>query len=219
MPKTMHLIRTHWLDGLTVVTLAWAGYLISAPARERWARSRADHALVAVVRTEWARLKSETSALYKDSKDSADVQVVEISDYECPYCRHSAASVDSAVASGLRVSYLNYPLAIHPQAEGAAIAALCAGSAGRFREMHARLMSTVAWQKDSDWVREATAAGIADTLGFERCIHSGGVRARLARERALADRFGMQGTPMFVSKAALHRGTATAAELLSLVHK
>jgi protein-disulfide isomerase len=211
--KIPRFIGKHWLDGLTVLVLVLAGYLVSAPTRERWARSRADDASVALVRSEWTHLKSETLPLYEDS---ADIQIVEISDYECPYCRHSAAAVDSAVASGVRVSYLNYPLAIHPHAEGAAIAALCAGSAGRFREMHARLMSTVTWQSDTNWVREAKAAGVTDVLGFERCLRGADVKSRLARGRALADRFGVQGTPMFVSKQALHRGGATAAELLSL---
>jgi protein-disulfide isomerase len=215
MTTIFRLIRNHWLDGLTVVILAVAAYLASAPVRERWARSRADRASIAMVRAEWAHLKSETLPLYNDS---AEIQVVEISDYECPYCRRSAAAVDSAVASGVHVSYLNYPLSIHPHAEGAAIAALCAESAGKFRAMHARLMGTIAWQSDTNWVREAMAAGINDTLGFVRCIHGKDVKSRLARGRTLADRFGMQGTPMFVSKDALRRGASSTADLLALDH-
>lgn len=213
MPRIATLLRKHGLDALTVLALISSAYLMSAPLRERWARGRAERASVAAAKREWENLRSEVSPI---SGDGTTVQVVEISDYECPFCRRSAAAVDSAVTSGLRIGYLNYPLAIHPHAEGAAIASMCAESSGRFREMHARLMGSTDWQKDSDWMREARLAGVADLPGFERCIHGNAVKARLARERALADSLGMSGTPTFVSKGAFHRGSVTSAELLAL---
>lgn len=189
---------------------------MSAPLREKWAQHRSEAASVAVVKREWEDLRSASSAL---AGDPATVQVLEISDYECPFCRKASASVDSAVRAGLRVGYLHYPLSAHPHAEGAAIAALCAESSGRFREMHALLMSSTDWEEDSNWPREAKAAGVADLRSFGACIHGPAVRGRLARERALADSLGVRGTPTFVSRGGFHRGTATTAELLALYRK
>ncbi len=216
MARIPALVRKHGLDALTILALVLSGYPMSAPLRERLARNRADHAAVAAVKRSWDGLRSEASPL---GGDGTSVQVVEIADYECPFCRHSAAAVDSAVASGLRVGYLNYPLAIHAHAVGAAIASLCAESAGRFREMHARLMGSTDWQRDSNWMREAGLAGVPDLRAFERCIRGNSVKARLAREHALADSLGMTGTPTFVSKEAFHRGSATRAELVALGRK
>ena len=213
MPKIRRQLRYRGLDALTFVILAMAGYRMSAPLREKWAQRRSEAATLAAVTRIWGDLRSVASRL---DVDTASVQVFEISDYECPFCRKTSASVDSAVRSGLRVGYIHYPLASHQHAEGAAIAALCAESSSRFREMHAVLMGSTDWPADSDWVREAKAAGVADLYSFGACVRGQAVKARLARERALVDSFGIRGTPTFVSKAGYHRGTATMAELLAL---
>jgi protein-disulfide isomerase len=207
------LVRRYGLDCLTFVVLCTAAYIFSRPLRERWTRHRQDVAAARAARREWDGLKAVASAL---NNDTATTQVVEISDYECPFCRKTSAAVDSAVKSGLRVSYLNYPLPIHPQAEGAALAAICAESAGRFREMHARLMSTSIWQRDSNWTREASAAGVEDLRAFGECMKGTAAMRRLSRERALADSIGVQGTPLFVSRETIHRGVASSADLLAL---
>jgi 2-hydroxychromene-2-carboxylate isomerase len=213
MPKIPARLRGRGLDALTFLVLAMAGYLMSAPLRQKWAQHRSETASLAAVKRKWEDLRSASSSL---AGDPAAVQVLEISDYECPFCRKASASVDSAVRSGLRVGYLHYPLAAHPHAEGAAIAALCAESSEKFREMHALLMSSTDWEKDSNWAREAKAAGVADLHSFEECVRGRAVRVRLARERALADSLGMRGTPTFVSREGFHRGIATTAELFAL---
>src|SRR5215218_10798338 len=68
----------------------------------------------------------------------ARVTVVEISDFQCPYCRQFYEQTyhrfDSAyVKTGkVHMVYVNLPLPMHAQAFSAAKAALCAGAQGKF---------------------------------------------------------------------------------------
>jgi protein-disulfide isomerase len=213
MRSVRGVVRTRGLDVLTVAFLGMAAYQFSAPLRQQWAVRRATAASVAAAKRTWGQLLEFGSAL---ADDKSPVRIVEISDYECPFCRKASAAVDSATRSGVQIAYIHYPLRIHPHAEAAAIAALCAEASGRFREMHARLMSSTEWQTDSNWVREAKAAGVTDIASFEKCRSGAPVRARLASERALADSLGVHGTPTFVTRSSIHDGTATVKELRDL---
>jgi protein-disulfide isomerase len=90
--------------------------------------------------------------------DSAQVTIVEISDFQCPYCREFAtttyAQVDSAyVRTGkARLLYVNLPLGSHLQAFAAAEAAMCASAQGKFWQMHDRLFAT-----QREWAGQADA--------------------------------------------------------------
>jgi protein-disulfide isomerase len=77
---------------------------------------------------------------------SAPVLVYEISDFQCPYCRHFALEVfpqiDSAYVKTNRVQwvFVSLPMPSHTNAWVAAEAALCAGAvADRFWPMHDRI--------------------------------------------------------------------------------
>ena len=85
--------------------------------------------------------------------------------------------------------------------------------------MHRQLMTTSVWQKDSNWTREAVAAGVRDTAAFHNCLSGSAVQDRLAHELSLADSVGARGTPYFVSRNALHRGTITTTDLLAMASK
>ncbi|MBW3572837.1 MAG: DsbA family protein [Gemmatimonadetes bacterium] len=90
--------------------------------------------------------------------DSARVTIVELSDFQCPYCRDFAATtwkqVDSAyVRTGrARVLYINLPLTSHREAFQAAEAAMCAGVQGKFWPMHDRLFAA-----QGEWSGKADA--------------------------------------------------------------
>lgn len=216
MQRIYRLLKAHFMDIAIVAVLAVAVFSLSQPLRSEWARRRVDAKSAHTVAQEWKDLASISSPL---SGSAADAEILELSDYECPFCRRTSSSVDSAVASGVHIGYLQYPLHIHPHAEGAAIAALCAESSGNFRELHARLMATTEWQRDTNWVREAKAAGVVDLRAFVVCLKGSDVRRRLERMRTLADSVGVRGTPMFVARVGIHRGVASNAELLALARR
>ena len=65
--------------------------------------------------------------------DSAKVWVVEVSDFQCPYCKQwhdqtfEALDREYVQTGKVRLAYLNYPIAsLHPNANAASEAAMCA---------------------------------------------------------------------------------------------
>lgn len=144
-----------------------------------------------------------------DASTAAPVALVEFADYECPFCRKQHESLQRVIANapGTGVVMRHLPLtALHEHAEGAARAAICAEKQGRFREMNERLFGTDTWLKDSDWNREARAAGVKDLDAFTACLQSKETTARLEVDHALANDLGIQGTPTFVYRGGIYVG-------------
>src|SRR5207247_456636 len=144
--------------------------------------------------------------------------LIEFSDYECPFCRTTDVSLDSLRRSGkVRISYHHLPLSIHPAADGAARAAICAEEQGHFAQVHHELMSTSYWQRDSNWVRVARTAGIRDTLQFSRCLVDSTTTKRIAKDIAIATRLGVNGTPAFFTREKNRQGALSVAVALEML--
>lgn len=204
------------VDVLTVAVGALAMYVLLQPdsvLHAKWASYRDARYTSAAVQRLWPELTRGRALL---STTEGAPEIVEVSDYTWAFCRRASPTVDSAVAKGARIAYLHLPHPARVNAEGAARAAICAEAVGRFPQMHARLMATSAWQADSNWSREAAAAGVEDLTGFTHCMQSPAVSERLRRERALAESLKVMGTPMFFTRGRHHRGAPTLAELLAL---
>jgi protein-disulfide isomerase len=191
--------------GLLAVGVVYLGVQPGSPIRGRVEGYFAERATKAFIATSWSELSTGKSRL---DTLGGPATLVEFSDYECPFCRQVNATIDSGVAAGrLRIVYRHFPLSIHPAADGAARAAVCAEAQGRFIQMHARLMTTKLWQRDSNWTREATAAGVTDLRAFGTCLTSQEARARIDRDLEFAEKLRLDATPAFISQ----RGTAMGA--------
>jgi hypothetical protein len=147
-----------------------------------------------VLAENWTALTSSGSEL-----GAADGEpVVEFSDYQCPYCRRADSLLEPLFAGRrLRVVYHHLPLSIHPAADGAARAALCAERQNRFRDMHHLLMSTTAWQEDGDWTGIAQQSRVPDIRAFALCLHDPATDRRLAVDGQFAAKLKVRGTPTF----------------------
>lgn len=97
-----------------------------------------------------ADLNMEPEALaFSVGDPTAPIQVVEFTDYQCPYCaRHALDTmpvlIENLVDSG-RVFYTikDLPLdQIHPEARSASVAARCAGEQDAYLEMHDAIFSS-----------------------------------------------------------------------------
>ncbi len=81
----------------------------------------------------------------------APVTIVEYGDFECPNCKQAAPGVRLLLqryAGRIRFAYRHFPLEeVHPHALAAAEAAECAGSQGKFWEMHDLLFDNQAHLK------------------------------------------------------------------------
>jgi protein-disulfide isomerase len=139
---------------------------------------------------------------------NAPVWVVEISDFQCPFCKTWHDSVYGAlrrefVTPGMiRLAYINYPLPNHPNATPAAEAAMCAGAQNKFWEMHDGLFET-----QTVWGPMPNAAAVFDSVArakgvdvaaMRRCIESGATRPLILADAERAQESGVQGTPTFI---------------------
>lgn len=140
--------------------------------------------------------------------DSAQVTIIEVSDFQCPYCREFAATtyrqIDSAyIRTGrARILYINLPLSTHREAFAAAEAAMCAGAQGKFWQMHDRLFAT-----QREWGGRPDAARTFERLAGEVDVDMAAWRDCTANDRTasivIADAMQaaearINGTPTFI---------------------
>jgi protein-disulfide isomerase len=132
----------------------------------------------------------------------AKLTLVEISDYQCPYCaRHTRETYpliekDFIATGKLRYAMVDYPLRNHPFSFKAAEAATCAEGKGKFWEMHDLLF------QNQNALNPETLPAYAELIGidrgeFEACLKEGrqdSVNADLQQ----ATRAGVSATPTFL---------------------
>jgi len=132
----------------------------------------------------------------------AKVTLLEISDYQCPYCaRYTHDTLPQVekeyIETGkVKSVFLDLPLErIHKLAFKAAEAARCAGDQGRYWEMHDRLFAN---QKALEpWDAHAEAIGL-DVKAFDACMTSNKHAEGIRRDIASASKLGVTGTPGFL---------------------
>ncbi len=138
----------------------------------------------------------------------APVQVVEFSDFLCPYCRSIAGAFNQFIPqSGNRVAlyFKNYPLdkecnpslnqTLHPGACLLALGGICAHYQGKFQAYHDRVFSSdLKDPKAHDVVRLAGEAGV-NPDAVEGCLTDPRTKEQLAAEIAEGKRIGVQATP------------------------
>jgi protein-disulfide isomerase len=153
-------------------------------------------------------LTARADAARIQGSPTAPVWVVEISDFQCPFCKTWHDSVYRAlrrefVAPGtVRLAYINYPLPNHANALPAAEAAMCAGAQDKFWDMHDGLFDA-----QDAWAQLPNAAGVFDSIArskgvdvgaMRRCIDSGAMRALILADAERAQESGVEATPSFI---------------------
>lgn len=134
---------------------------------------------------------------------SPEVVLIEVSDFQCPYCGQSAREVlprleERLVRPGkVEVIFLNLPLPTHPNAFQAAEAAMCAGYQKKFWEMHHLLFA------NQQALAPAQLPGYAEKLGldvaaFQKCLSDGQPAGEIRREMRLAEELGIAATPIYL---------------------
>lgn len=142
--------------------------------------------------------------------EAAPLQVLEIADFQCPFCGRFSTDVfprlDSAYVRTGKVKwvFVNLPLANHRNAWHAAEAALCAGGvADRFWPVHDRLFETQAdWSTLADprlYMAELARAAGVPAGAYDACVAGDQVAPLIVQDIMFAaTRPGMSGTPAFV---------------------
>ncbi|MCK5482134.1 MAG: DsbA family protein [Gemmatimonadetes bacterium] len=140
--------------------------------------------------------------------EDAPIRIVEISDFECPFCarfyQESYRAIDSLyVQTGIaRYLWISFPNSTHPRAWPAIEAAFCAGAAGRFWAMH-----DVLFERREEWVESpdpnALFRAYAEDIGvddesFAACLRNDQTAPLQVRDYESAITAGVTSTPFFV---------------------
>lgn len=106
---------------------------------------------------------------------SAPVQIVEFSDYQCPYCGRvepTIKQIEQKYAGKVRIAFRNYPLPFHQHAQLAAEAAMAANAQGKFWQMHDKMFANQTALTRSDLEKYAQEVGL-DVNKFKADLDSG----------------------------------------------
>jgi protein-disulfide isomerase len=138
---------------------------------------------------------------------SAPVWLVEISDFQCPFCKRWHDQVYPAIVRDyirpghVRMAYVNLPLAQHENSVPAAEAALCASVQDRFWPMHDKLFAT-----QERWATMPNVTALFDSLAasagvnigeWRECMRSGLMSRVVNGDRTRARTSGVRSTPTF----------------------
>ncbi len=135
---------------------------------------------------------------FAGSKD-AKVVIHEFSDFECPYCARGKTVVNQikqAYGDKVKIVFRNFPLDFHPNAEPAAIAALCAHKQGKFWEFHDKAFDNQKALNEKNyqaWAKELTL----NVDEFKKCQEDSTVKAALESDMKAAETLGVNSTPTF----------------------
>jgi len=149
-------------------------------------------------RADKARIQGDTAA---------PVWVVEISDFECPFCKrfhdetYPALLKDYIQTGQIRMAYVNFPLGQHIHALPAAKAAMCAAAQDRFWPMHDALFNT-----QPRWTGGGDASALFDSLAvavgvnadeWRACARGEVIQRLIAADQSRGKSAGVSSTPTF----------------------
>ena len=151
-----------------------------------------------VVRLRPPKVKVSTDGPSRGPLD-ADITIVEFSDFECPFCRNAAATVEQVMEhykGKVRLVYRHFPLPTHDKARRAAQAAACAHEGGKFWPYHDLLFRNQTALAEDDLIKYAREAGLEEGT-FVSCLQSGKGTSTVEKDIADAEAAGVNGTPAF----------------------
>ena len=169
-------------------------------------------------RADAARIQGDTAA---------PVWLVELSDFQCPFCKrwhdetYPLVKKEYIDAGIVRMAYVHLPLSMHQHAQPAAEAAMCAAAQGRFWPVHDALFDTQErWTPMPDanafFDSLAVASGI-DASQYRACRESGVMRRLISADVGRAAAAGVRPTPTFFVGNEKIEGAAPIAEFRAAI--
>ncbi|HEY2740542.1 MAG TPA: thioredoxin domain-containing protein [Thermoanaerobaculia bacterium] len=133
---------------------------------------------------------------------TAPVTIVEFSDFQCPFCGRLIPTLEQVKAKygdKVRIVFRQFPLPMHPNAQKAAEASLCANEQGKFWEMHDVMFKNQQELAVENLKTKAAALGLkADS--FNQCLDSDKYAAKIQADQKEGSAAGVNGTPaMFIN--------------------
>jgi protein-disulfide isomerase len=150
------------------------------------------------------RVTLTSIAGYSIGRPDAPLTIVEFTDLQCPFCSEfhqtTFAQLQKEYIETGKVRYVSrdLPLPVHPMANTAAVAARCAGEQGQFWEMRHTILANNSNLGEASFEKVGDELGL-DVVAFRQCLKDGRrFEGDLQKDRADAERIGVNGTPSFV---------------------
>jgi len=149
------------------------------------------------------RLEIDTAGEPAKGPEDVPVTIVEFSDFECPFCSRVEPTLDRVTESfgdQVRLVFKQFPLRqIHPNAQKAAEASLCAHDQGKFWQMHDAMFADQRNLAVPALKAKAEELGL-DTAAFGQCQDSGKYADAVQEDLEQGSEVGVGGTPaLFVN--------------------
>ena len=158
---------------------------------------------------------------------NAPLWVVEVSDFQCPYCRQfhdqsypelKRAYVDSGK---VRLAYVNFPLSSHRNAWPAAESAMCAAAQDKFWQMHDALFNTQRqWENlpsPQPMLDSLAAAQGVEPKAFRACVSGHLMKPMIDADIDRATKAGVESTPTFLIGGTMMTGAQPVANFRAAI--
>ena len=129
----------------------------------------------------------------------ADVEIVEFSDFQCPFCGRvtpTLKQVEKEYGEKVRIVFKHLPLSIHPKAPAAHAAAEAAHRQGKFWEMHDKIFANQQQMSPEQYRIYAEELGL-DLARFDQDVADPAVKKRIDGDTQEAAKLLVRGTPGF----------------------
>lgn len=151
---------------------------------------------------------------------SAPVSLVLFSDFQCPYCKTFSQTIKEVIRkydTKVRLVFRQFPLAsIHPDAQKAAEASLCADAQHRFWEMHDSLFQNQSNLKEENLKAQARKLGL-DAEAFNSCMASSRYKKYIEDDVRAGSTAGTDGTPTLFINGRYLNGGRSAEEIGAII--
>lgn len=141
--------------------------------------------------------------------ENAPVTLVEFSDFECPFCRKVAPTIEEIMkkySGKVRRVWRHYPLAMHAGAARTHEASLCAREQGKFWEFHDQIFSEPQPPQGDQALKDIAQKIRLDQKKFENCLQTGRYKPEIESDIAAGTKAGVRGTPALFINGKLFSG-------------
>ncbi len=150
----------------------------------------------------------------------APVTIVEFSDFQCTFCKAVHETIEKIVkdfGADVRLVFRQYPISeLHPLAEKAAEASLCAAEQDKFWQLHDLMFADQATLAVADLKGKAVKLGL-NAAAFDTCLDSSRYAAKIQADIREGARVGVSGTPALFINGRFLNGARPYEEIAAVV--